>query len=89
MTRTLRSSTVLIGAVLAAALLSPQAGARTAASAASPGPVPALARAGSTPALIEAAVARGDIDRGTADRYLAAALTNPSRLPAAYRSGVP
>ncbi len=51
--------------------------------------VSSLAPAGSTPSLIEDAVARGEIDRATADRYLAYALLDTGRLPAAYRSSVP
>ena len=87
MTRTRRFLVVLVGVLVASGLLLlPQAGARQARTSAR---VPALAPAGSTPALIEAAVGRGEIGRSTADRYLAYALDNPSRLPATYRSDVP
>ena len=86
MIRTRRLLVVLVGVLVASTVLLPQAGARPADASAR---VPALAPAGSTPALIEAAVGRGEIGRNTADRYLAYALDNPSRLPAAYRSDVP
>lgn len=42
-----------------------------------------------TPALLERDVARGELDRATADLYLASALTASGDLPAAYRSDVP
>jgi hypothetical protein len=87
MTRSRRYLTVLLTAMLTSALGSLQAGAAE----------PSVSRArsismappGSTPALIEAAVARGTIDRAAADRYLATALYRPSRLPATFRSTVP
>ena len=86
MTRIRRLAPSLLGVLLVSALSLPQAGA--APSSGSDRVLP-LAPAGSTPTLIEAAVARGDIDRAAADRYLAAALTNPSALPVGYRSAVP
>ncbi len=43
----------------------------------------------STPELIEAAVARGEISRDLGDLYLAYALFAPERLPARFRSDVP
>jgi hypothetical protein len=43
----------------------------------------------STPELIEAAFVGGEIDRQTADLYLAYALANDDRLPNAYRGNVP
>lgn len=43
----------------------------------------------STPQLIEAAVAKGEIDRDTANLYLAYALGDYEQLPARYRSSVP
>jgi len=42
-----------------------------------------------TPQLIEAALARGEIDRETADLYLAYALGDYGKLPAQYRSEAP
>lgn len=42
-----------------------------------------------TPERIEAAVAAGTLDRDTADLYLAYALLNAEKLPAAYRSPQP
>lgn len=86
MTRSRRYLTVLLTAVLTSLGLL-QAGAAE----------PSVSRArsisvappGSTPALIEAAVAHGTIDRAAADRYLATALYRPSRLPATFRSTVP
>jgi hypothetical protein len=77
----------LAGAALAATLIVPQAAAAPAraTSSSTAGGVPA----GSTPALIDAAFRSGDIDRATADRYLAYAIGRPARLPAAYRSSVP
>lgn len=86
MTRSCRPLVVVAGVLLASALLLPQAGARMAGA---QDRVPALAPPGSTPSLIEAAVGRGEIDRATADRYLAEAFANPTRLPARYRSSVP
>jgi hypothetical protein len=77
----------LVGAALVSSLAIAPAGA---APRHAPGQAVApLAPAGSTPALIEAAVARGEISRETADRYLAAALANPSRLPARFVGTVP
>lgn len=43
----------------------------------------------STPELIEAAVARGEISRDLGDLYLAYALFAPERLPARFRSNTP
>ena len=87
MTRTRRLLVALAGAVLVSSLAMAPAGAARA-------PlhdhsVAPLAPAGSTPALIEAAVARGEISRATADRYLAEALSNPSRLPSRFAGTVP
>jgi hypothetical protein len=42
-----------------------------------------------TPVLLERAVARGELARAEADRYLVLALTEPDLLPVAYRSDVP
>jgi hypothetical protein len=67
----------LIAAVVAVAALAPATDGE------------AAARRRPTPALIERAVAQGRIDRATADRYLALALTDPASVPAAYRSLVP
>src|SRR4051794_28492323 len=75
------------GAALAATLVVPQAA--TAQPRAAAASAALAAPAGSTPALIDAALQRGDIDRATADRYLAYAIGRPSRLPAAYRGSVP
>jgi hypothetical protein len=53
---------------------------------------PAPAQPGATlatPDLIERAVARGDISRAQADRYLAYAIGAPDKLPARFRSDVP
>jgi hypothetical protein len=86
MTRIRRLVPPLLGVLLVSALSLPQAGAGPSSGADRVSP---LAPVGSTPALIEAAVARGEIDRAAADRYLAAALTNPSALPTRYRSAVP
>jgi hypothetical protein len=87
MTRSRRYLTVLLTAVLTSALGSLQAGA--AEPSVSSARSISMAPPGSTPALIEAAVARGTIDRAVADRYLATALYRPSRLPATFRSTVP
>lgn len=57
--------------------------------AAGPAASVAAVPAGSTPGLIESALALGTIDRSTADRYLAYALLRPSRLPVRFRSDVP
>jgi hypothetical protein len=54
-----------------------------------PSPVisaPGVRRELPTPLILERAVARGDLDRATADLYLAYAYTTPGRLPPAYRS---
>jgi hypothetical protein len=87
MTRRRLFLTALLTALLASAMGPVQAGA--AGSGESPGRSDAVAPGGSVPALIEAAVADGTIDRSTADRYLAYALFRPSRLPATFRSTVP
>jgi hypothetical protein len=55
----------------------------------SEGQAGAPAGALSTPQLIEAAQAKGQIDRGTANLYLAYAFADPGRLPAEYHSHVP
>jgi hypothetical protein len=86
MTRIRRLLTVLLTAALASAMGSLPA--LAASTAGRPAPVRAVAPEGSTPALIEAAVARGTIDRAAAERYLAYALFRPSRLPAQFRSAV-
>jgi hypothetical protein len=86
MSRIRRSVVIVAGVLLASALLLPQAGARPAHA---EDRVPSLAPAGATPSLIEAAVGNGEIDRATADRYLAYALSDPARLPARFRSSVP
>jgi hypothetical protein len=74
-----RSLGVLFLASLLVALLSPAA--------------PALAGREQpslpTPALIERDVVRGELDRATADLYLASAFGTPADLPAEYRSDVP
>ena len=86
MTRTPRLLVALVGATLLSSLaIGPAAAVPRAHDRA----VAPLAPAGSTPALIEAAVARGEISRETADRYLAQALARPSRLPARFASSVP
>jgi len=59
------------------------AGAASGATAAPP------ARGLSTPELLERAVARGRLDRATADVYLALALTDHRKLPAAFVGDVP
>lgn len=86
MNRCRRAVTALTVAALASAFGSLQAGA------AEPSDVPArptsAVPSGSTPALIEDALARGTIDQATADRYLAYALFRPSRLPAPFESTV-
>ena len=86
MTRIRRLVPLLLGVLLMSALSVPPAGAGSTGGA---DRVRSFSPAGSTPALIEAAVARGEIDRATGDRYLAAALVNPAALPARYRSDVP
>jgi hypothetical protein len=86
MTRTRR----LLVALAGVALLSTLAIAPAGAAARAPGrAVASFAPAGSTPSLIEAAVASGELSRETADRYLAYALANPTRLPARFSSTVP
>jgi hypothetical protein len=55
----------------------------------SEGQAGAPAGALSTPQLIEAARAKGQIDRETANLYLAYALADPERLPAEYQGKVP
>jgi hypothetical protein len=87
MNRTPHLLAVLVGAALVSSFAIAPAGA--APGNASDRAVAPLAPAGSTPALIEAAVARGEISREAADRYLAAALANPSRLPARFAGTVP
>jgi hypothetical protein len=86
MTRTPRPLVALVGAALISSLAIGPAGATSRSHDRAVAP---LAPAGSTPALIEAAVARGEISRDTADRYLAEALANPSRLPSRFTSSVP
>jgi hypothetical protein len=86
MSRIRRSVVIAAGVLLASASLLGQAGARPERS---DDRVPSLAPAGSTPSLIEAAVGSGAIDRATADRYLAYALSDPARLPTRFRSSVP
>jgi hypothetical protein len=58
-----------------------------------PSPVlsaPAVRRELPTPLILERAVARGELDRATADLYLALSLTTDYRkVPAAFRSDVP
>jgi hypothetical protein len=87
MNRTPRLLAVLVGAALVSSLAIAPASA--APGNASDRAVAPLAPAGSTPALIEAAVAHGEISRDAGDRYLAAALANPSRLPARFAGTVP
>jgi hypothetical protein len=87
MTHRRRFLTALLTALLASAMGPARAGA--AGSSVSPALSASVAPVGSVPALIEAAVAGGTIDRATADRYLAYALFRPSRLPAEFRSTVP
>jgi hypothetical protein len=87
MTRRRLLPTALLTALLASAMGPVQAGA--AGSSVSPARAASVAPSGSVPALIDAAVAHGTIDRVTADRYLAYALFRPSRLPVEYRSTVP
>jgi hypothetical protein len=87
MTRTRLFRTALLAATLASTM-GPLRAHATEPSAA-PARSTSVAPPGSTPALIEAAVSRGEIDRAAADRYLATALYRPSRLPATFRSTVP
>ena len=82
MTRAPRLFVALVGAALVSSLA---IGPAAAGSRRMTAPWRRSRTAGSTPALIEAAVARGEISRDTADRYLAQALANPSTAPLAVR----
>lgn len=85
MSRTRRAVTVLTVAAIASAFGSLQVGAAEPTDVPRP---PSAVPGGSTPALIEDALARGVIDQAAADRYLAYALFRPSHLPARFESAV-